>query len=341
MQPSLTEEAIWEMAFQNPPVLPPRRWAFQDQGVKFGRDLYHVDKATLYELALLDVHSQYWETTGPEYLRKYHWGLQYNVERSFQSENPISIHHTPSFLKPWLVRVIFMKLHDRNGRGMVDYILNNISKGERLKLETGNFQEDGTVFAFDVFDVGLVSFADWKAVISHKHHQTGLSQMIKTICSERQIVWKRNTGYPWSLPFFDAIQCQNDGNSTDLGNHPAILLYGYEVIEEKWKRILELSTTHVWTIAGTPFETTAIRRLLGGMWLNDDVINAYLTLCGYLRPDVKFLPTQWFPSLIKWGADASSKSVSWVCSTPSSLSNPSQYQPVPRFQKTIVTWKLH
>jgi hypothetical protein len=136
--------------------------------------------------------------------------------------------------------------------------------------------------------------------------------MIRTICSERQIDWKRNTGYPWSLPFFDAIQCQNDGNSTDLAHHRAILIYRYEVTEEKWEHILKLSSTHVWTIAGTPFETAAIKKLLAGMWLNDDVINAYLALCGYLRPDVKFLPTQWFPSLTKWGLDASRKSVSWV-----------------------------
>lgn len=155
MQPPPTEEAIWEMAFHDPFVLPPRQWAFEDQGVRFGCDLYHVDKATLYELALLDVHSQYLETTGPEHLRKYHRGLQYNVEYSFRSQNPTPTYHTPSFLKPWLVRVIFFKPHDKNGRGMVDYILNNVSQVERLKLEAGNFQENGTVFAFGVFDPGF------------------------------------------------------------------------------------------------------------------------------------------------------------------------------------------
>jgi len=41
-----------------------------------------------------------------------------------------------------------MKLHDRRGREMVDYILNNVSKDDRLKLETGNFQEDGISFFF-------------------------------------------------------------------------------------------------------------------------------------------------------------------------------------------------
>jgi hypothetical protein len=151
MQPSVTEEAIWETALHDAFVLPPRQWAFEDQAVKFGCDLYHVDKATLYELALLDVHSQYWETTSPEYLRKFHRGLQYNVECSFRSENPTSTCHTPSFLKPWLVRVIFMKPHNKKGRGMVDYILNNVSQGERLKLQTGNFRAEGTIFTFDSF----------------------------------------------------------------------------------------------------------------------------------------------------------------------------------------------
>src|ERR1700735_425477 len=127
MQPSQSDETIWEKAFCDPLVLPPRRWTFEDQGVKFGCDHYHVDKTTLYELALLDIHSLYWETTSPEYLRKYHRGLQYNVEDSFRAANPTSTYHTPSFLKPWLVRVIFMKPHDKKGREMVDYILNNVS----------------------------------------------------------------------------------------------------------------------------------------------------------------------------------------------------------------------
>jgi hypothetical protein len=148
MPPSLTEEAIWEMASHNPLVQPPRQWAFENQGVKIGCDLYRVDKATLYELALLDIHSQYWETTSPEYLRKYHRALQHNVENSFRSENPTSTHHTPSFLKPWLVRVIFMLPHNTRGREMVDLIMNNVSKGERLTLEIGNFREDGNHFCF-------------------------------------------------------------------------------------------------------------------------------------------------------------------------------------------------
>jgi hypothetical protein len=156
MELSLTDEAIWEMALRDSLVLPPRQWAFEDQGVKFGCDLYHVDKATLYELALLDLHSRYWETTSPEYLRKYHRVLQYNVEHSFRTTDPTSTYHTPSFLKPWLLRVIFITPHNQKGRERIEYILNNVSKGQRLKLETGNFQEDCTIVAFHVFDLGLL-----------------------------------------------------------------------------------------------------------------------------------------------------------------------------------------
>ena len=65
-QGSLSDAEIWEMARNNGFMPPPQPWTFVDGGVKFGCDLYHVDKATLYELALLEVHSQYWETTSPD-----------------------------------------------------------------------------------------------------------------------------------------------------------------------------------------------------------------------------------------------------------------------------------
>jgi len=163
----------------------------------------------------------------------------------------------------------------------------------------------------------IVTFAqsclpDWKAVISIKHHQAQLSKMIKTICTERQISWNSNTGYAWSLPIFGAIRCQNNSILTHFQNDPAALLYKSEAAERKWEGILELSTSHVWMIAGVPFDNSGVKRLLHGSWLNDDVIDAYLNLCGYLRPDMKFLPTQWFPSLSKWGIDASIKSIPWV-----------------------------
>jgi hypothetical protein len=136
--------------------------------------------------------------------------------------------------------------------------------------------------------------------------------MIKTICSERLITRSRNTGYAWSLPIFDTIKCESYDTSTPSGGDQAVLLYKHELMEQKWDGILELSASHVWMIGKIPFQNSGIKRLLHGMWLNDDVIDAYLGLCAFLRPDIKFLPTQWFPSLAKWGLEASRKSVPWV-----------------------------
>jgi len=71
-QTSLSDEEIWDMACNDSFMPPPQSWTFVDGGVKFGCDLYQVDKVTQYELALLDVHSQYWESIAPEYLQRYH-----------------------------------------------------------------------------------------------------------------------------------------------------------------------------------------------------------------------------------------------------------------------------
>jgi hypothetical protein len=314
MQPgqnSPKDESIWEMSCDDIFMPPPRQWTFQDKAVKFGSDLYPVDGVTLYELALLDVHSQYWETTCPVHVRRYHRGLQYNVEYSFRSAGPATTYCTPTFLKGWLVRVIFMKLHDRNGRRMVEDILKNVSMDQRLKLETGNFQENG-IFLFSINSALCLDFtSDWKTVFSHKHHHAELSKMIQTICSERQISRNDNTGFSWSLPIFDAIKCENHSISTPLDHNPA-LLYKYEVMDKKWEGILESSSSLIWKIRGVPFKKAEVRQLLHGKWLSDEVINAYLLLCGYLRPDIKFLPTPWFTFLKGWGLNASNNSVNWV-----------------------------
>ena len=61
MQPELNsprDETIWDMACDDDIFMPPpRQWTFEDKAVKFGFYLYPVNKETLYELALLDVHS--------------------------------------------------------------------------------------------------------------------------------------------------------------------------------------------------------------------------------------------------------------------------------------------
>ena len=311
---SRNDQAIWELACNEPFMPPPRQWTFEDGAVKFGCDHYHVDRATLCELALLDIHSQYWETTSPEYLRKYHRGLQYNVEHIFQTESPTSTYHTPPFLRPWLLRVIFMKPHNSKGREMVDYILNNVSQDEKLKLQTGNFLENGMMLTFlsMVVTCAYSGLPDWITVISHKDHHTGLSQMINTICSEREISQNSITGYSWSLPIFSTITYENHDHSSTSSTDLAVPLYKHEIAEQKWQGILDLSISHVWTIARVPFQNTGIKRLLHGRWLDDDIIDAYLGLCKYLCPNIKFISTQWFPLLQTWGLEASSKSVAWV-----------------------------
>jgi hypothetical protein len=143
----LTDEAIWNVACQASFVSPPRQWSFGNNIISFGKELYHIDEATVYELALLDIHAQYWEATSPEYLRRYHRVLQYNVEHCFQSNNTlVQLHYTPSFLFSWLSRTIFRKLHDQKGREKMSYILKDVSEVLRSKLENGNFQANGMSF---------------------------------------------------------------------------------------------------------------------------------------------------------------------------------------------------
>lgn len=136
--------------------------------------------------------------------------------------------------------------------------------------------------------------------------------MINTICSERQISRNSKTGYPWSLPHFDAIKTENHGILTDSGNNSAALLYKYEVVEPKWEGILKLSTSRVWTIANISLGIINFERLLLRKWIDNDIIDAYLVLCGYLRPDMRFLSTEWFNCFHKWGTKASMMTVNWV-----------------------------
>jgi hypothetical protein len=140
-----TERAIWDAAQQSSFVNPPRQWSFGANTISFGSDLYRVETASCYELAMLDVHAQYWEATSPEYLRRYHRGLQYNVEQYFRDNKTVEMHHTPSFLKPWLARIIFMKLHSQRGRDGMTNILKDMSDTERSTFQTGDFHVAGTI----------------------------------------------------------------------------------------------------------------------------------------------------------------------------------------------------
>lgn len=148
---AITDEGVWKIALQSSFVYPPQQWNFgQTQNtVWFGNKLYTVKEATLYELALLDIHAQYWEVTGPGPLRRYHRGLQYEVEDCFQS-NDTELPPTPSFLRLWLVRTIFQKSHDQEGRDKMVNIMNDphISAEVRDKFENGNFNADGILSTF-------------------------------------------------------------------------------------------------------------------------------------------------------------------------------------------------
>ncbi|KAF8801052.1 hypothetical protein BYT27DRAFT_7262374 [Phlegmacium glaucopus] len=147
------DEAIWETAQQASFLSPPREWTFGANVVIFGANLYHVDEASLYELALLYIHAQYWESNIKEVLRRYYR---------------------------------------------------------------------------DLSDLCLL----------FQHETTGVPQ--------------------------------------------------------KWESVQALSRSHTWTVAGIPFTESDVNILLDGDWLNDNIIDAYLELCAYLCPDIKFLPTHWF-----------------------------------------------
>jgi len=141
-----TDEAIWKEACQASFVSPPRQWSFGTKIIYFGKDSYRIDEVTVYELALLDIHAQYWEATSPQYLRRYHRVLQYKVEHCFRSNNTLQSQHTPSFLFPWLSRTIFRKQHNEEGSVMMSRILKDVPELQRTKLENGDFRADGMSF---------------------------------------------------------------------------------------------------------------------------------------------------------------------------------------------------
>lgn len=141
-------------------------------------------------------------------------------------------------------------------------------------------------------------------------------RMIKTICVERGVERNGKTQYSWRLPMFDPMQL-NDGHALAMVRQthtPNLCLYQNEIVDCLWeKRMLALSSSHAfWAISQIPFQESEGKRLLKGSWLNDNIIDAYLVLCGFVRPDIKFLSTQWFCAMERWGNGASSQSIPWV-----------------------------
>jgi hypothetical protein len=163
---------------------------------------------------------------------------------------------------------------------------------------------------------------DWKVVIRNRSHQEDLANIIRTICNERQISKHGKIQYSWRLPIFHTVQWDNADNkalSTLSREHISdlsdlCLLFQHETtgVPQKWEKVRVLSKSHTWTVAGIPFTESDVNILLDGDWLNDNIIDAYLELCAYLRPDIKFLPTHWFQILKTHGEEASTKLAPWV-----------------------------
>jgi hypothetical protein len=146
---------MWKAACQASFVTPPRQWSFESTTICFGKDFYRINEVTMYELAILDIHAQYWEATSPQDLRRYHRILQYNVEHCFQSNNTLQLQHTPSFLSQWLSRTILRRQHNEEGREGMSHILKCVSEVMRTKLENGDFQADGMSFVDSTKDISL------------------------------------------------------------------------------------------------------------------------------------------------------------------------------------------
>ena len=194
-------------------------------------------------------------------------------------------------------------------------ILEDVSVAQKSKLVTGDFQAYGTVLQFLLRTSRLkFSFLEWKLFIA-RFHQEELKRMIKAICTERRIFRHGSTKYSWRLSIFDDIQWDEVETSGRACPPPICLLYKHEAIGRRWEDVLALSSLHTWAVGGIPFQKPEAKRLLEGLWLNDDVIDAYLVLCGFSWPHIKFLPTQWFSCFETWGKEASSRTTSWVRSS--------------------------
>ena len=122
--------------------------------------------------------------------------------------------------------------------------------------------------------------------------------------------------YSWRLPIFNHIQWENSETMATLDKNWALtssLCYMQEMLEERWESIRGMSSSRTWYIGSRiPFTHSEVDRLLNGLWLNDEIINAYLHMCSYLQPDIKFLSTFWLTSLEQWGPMAAEKSTLWV-----------------------------
>jgi len=150
--------------------------------------------------------------------------------------------------------------------------------------------------------------------------------MIKRICIERRIPHYGNTKYSWRLPIFHCVVRDNGETFTTMvqSSIPSFCpLYQRELTTIvatgslgdggfQWDTTFINSPKLPRTIMNIPFSKLQAERLLTRTWIDDEVINAYLCLCGYLRPDIKFISTHWPTKIAEWGDKAKKKSISWV-----------------------------
>ena len=122
------------------------QWHFGWKRVAVGLTTYVLNTSTLYELTLSGIHAQYWECTGPMYLRSYHHSLQWQVEQGLQLE--LTTQSSLPELHPWLMMVMFMKTHDAKGRNDMKEILNEIEGKDVIRLKSATYNEQGIPFLY-------------------------------------------------------------------------------------------------------------------------------------------------------------------------------------------------
>jgi len=156
---------------------------------------------------------------------------------------------------------------------------------------------------------------------------------MKEICAAKGISRHGRTEYSWRLPIFSTISWDGDGNlptvvetlspsfcllyQREISLDSSIFTYqdsSHEELDDnhQWeKKFMSLLSSRRRLIFNIPFDEDEANRLLGGQWLNDEIINAYLCLCGCLQSNIKILPTYWYTLLVS-GNNRQGQAVSWV-----------------------------
>jgi hypothetical protein len=150
-------------------------------------------------------------------------------------------------------------------------------------------------------------------------------RLIKRICTERRILRYGNTKYSWRLTIFYSNVWDNGEDFTTVKySIPSFcLLYQHELAAIfasgrnseggfQWDTTFINSLKLPRIIKTIPFGDNQARRLLTRGWVDDEIINAYLLLCGYIQPDIKFVTTFWPKKWALWGDLSGNNSIKWV-----------------------------